>query len=163
MYVYSFLVMFNSYNQLFVKNKDIFRKELIVLFNNKKNLRCNIILEKNTVNSFTMGFILNYINTFKKELRKKKNSKTLLVKFVIKVLDNIYSNFNLIIKILGMSKNFYKWLNFFKLSSKLSINERKKHLYYIFQPSLNLGAKNEKKIKSIKKRLKKKYIYSNPM
>jgi len=152
------LVIKSSYNQIYIQNHE--DNELIILFNNDVKLRCSLILLNKTVRTFTGGFLLHYTNTFKKELRKKKHTKILLVKFIIKVLDNIYPNYNFVVKVTGLSKNFFKWLNFFKLNSKLSTNKQK-YLYYVFKPALKLDSKNQKKIKSIKRRLKKKYVYSS--
>jgi len=100
------LVIKSSYNQIYIQNHE--DNELIILFNNDVKLRCSLILLNKTVRTFTGGFLLHYTNTFKKELRKKKHTKILLVKFIIKVLDNIYPNYNFVVKVTGLSKNFFK-------------------------------------------------------
>jgi hypothetical protein len=162
--IYNFLVIYNNLNHLFLKKGQTdSNRILFLMFDYRKQLRCNFILENKLIKSFSTGFVLTYTNTFKKELKKKKHSKVLLLKFVIKLLENIYNNYKLIIKIKGFSKNFYKWLNFFKLNNKLNSSKYKDYVYYIFEPSFNLSGKQIKKIKSIKRRMKKKYIYSNPI
>lgn len=127
----------------------------ILLINNKKNQLFTSILKNNKLfKSLSTGYILNYLDITKKSLKRQTSSYLIQLKALIKIIDNFFNNDVFLINILGTKKNFFKWLNFLKIKSKSL-----KVLIYLYTPSIYQYPLKVKKIKSIKKRLKKKYIY----
>ena len=131
----------------------------VVIINNKRNqLIITLLKGLEILKSFSTGYIVNYLGLFKKNLRRKLSSFILQIKFLLGLIDKFYLRNFFIFNIIGTKKNFFKWLNFlkFKLVGL-------KVLVYVYSPSIFNNPIKIKKIKSIKKRLKKKYLYQDVM
>ena len=131
----------------------------VVIINNKRNqLIITLLKELEILKSFSTGYIVNYLGLFKKNLRRKLSSFILQIKFLLGLIDKFYLRNFFIFNIVGTKKNFFKWLNFLKFKL-IGL----KVLIYVYSPSIFNNPIKIKKIKSIKKRLKKKYLYQDVM
>lgn len=134
----------------------LFDKNQIVIINNKNTQIFTTLLKNNLIiKSFSTGFVLTFFKLFKKCLRRKLTSFVLQLKMLINMIDKFYIDDFFVFNIKGTKKNFFKWLNFLKFNIK-----NFKVLLYVYTPSVFYYPVKIKKIKSIKKRMKKKYLYS---
>lgn len=127
-----------------------------IIINNKKNqLFVSFLQNFNFFKSMSTGYTLHYLKIFKKTLRRKLSSFILQLKVILNIIEKNFNNNFFIFQIKGTKKNFFKWLNFLKIRV-----QNLKVLFYLYTPQLRYMNFGLKKIKSIKKRLKKKYIYN---
>ena len=131
----------------------------VVIINNKRNqLIITLLKSLEILKSFSTGYIVNYLGLAKKNLRRKLSSFILQIKFLLGIIDKFYLRNFFLFNIVGTKKNFFKWLNFLKFKL-LGL----KVLIYVYTPSIFNNPIKIKKVKSIKKRLKKKYLYQDVM
>lgn len=158
-YVYVYICI-NSYITNFnLSFNDFIADYKIIKFNIKNNqLFASLLKDTKLFKSFSTGYILNYLELFKKSLKKQTSSYIMLMKILLKIIEKFFLNDILLLNIVGTKKNFFKWLNFLKLKSN-----HLKILIYIYSPSIFNSPIKIKKIKSIKKRMKKKYLYNENM
>lgn len=158
-YIYIYMCI-NSYIASFgLLNNQLSLNYNNILINNKKNQLFISLLKNSTFfKSFSTGYVLIYLDILKKSLKKQTSSYVLLLKIVLKMIETFFIKDLFLFNIIGTKKNFFKWLNFLKLKTI-----HLKTLVYIYTPSIFQTPIKVKKIKSIKKRLKKKYLYSETM
>jgi len=159
LFLYNYICL-NSYVlnfSFFIKNKSIDYKSIIL--NNKKNqLFISFLKSTKFFKSFSTGYILTYLELLKKSLKRQNSSYILQLKVILKMIDTFFIKDVFLFNIIGTKKNFFKWLNFLKIKTQIL-----KVLVYIYTPSVFNTPIKIKKIKSIKKRLKKKYLYQESM
>lgn len=139
--------------KLLKKNDSNSFKTILQFKLTKKQLFSTIRYNTKLVKMYSNGMFLKQLNLTKKS--KKKDSKVSIVnlKKTIEILTKMKKT-NLIINIVG-SKNFLlKYINFLK--NNLKGNE----IVFVFTPVINYSLNRFKKIKSIKRKLKKKYSYA---
>ena len=158
-YVYIYMCI-HSYITYFglIENEKLFNYNTVIINNTKNQLFISILKNNNFFKSFSIGYILMYLDLIKKSLKKQTSSYILLLKIILKMIENFFIKDLFLFNIVGTKKNFFKWLNFLKLKT---VNL--KTLIYIYTPSIFQTPIKIKKIKSIKKRLKKKYLYNETM
>jgi len=153
MSIFSYITYFN-----FNENEKIIKYNTIVLNNKKNQLFISILKNNKFFKSFSTGYVLIYLDLLKKSLKKQTSSYILLLKIFLKMIENFFIKDLFLFNIIGTKKNFFKWLNFLKLKTT-----NLKILIYIYTPNIFQTPIKIKKVKSIKKRLKKKYLYSETM
>jgi len=158
-YVYIYISIY-SYITYFglTENEKLMNYNSIIINNKKNQLFISILKNHNFFKSFSTGYVLIYLDLLKKSLKKQTSSYILLLKLILKMIENFFIKDIFLFNIIGTKKNFFKWLNFLKLKT---VNL--KTLLYIYTPDIFQTPIKIKKIKSIKKRLKKKYLYSETM
>lgn len=129
----------------------------IVLFNNRGHqIFVSFFKKFKFLRSFSTGYVLTFLDVFKKNLRQKLSSFILQFKFVLGVIGQLFLKNFFIINIKGTKPNFYKWLNFLKFNL-----EDFNVLIYVYTPVISYGNNNIKSVRAIKRRLKKKYMYQD--
>jgi hypothetical protein len=118
----------------------------------KKQLFSTIFNKKKIALFVSNGLFLKKL-VLKKNQKKDSKVSILNLKRVVEFLQkkNVTS---LVINIMYSKNYLVKYLNFFKSSLKNT------HVLYFYSPKLNFSKKKFKKIKSIKRKLKKKYVFS---
>lgn len=129
--------------------------QTIILNNTKNQLFVSFFQEFKFFKSMSTGYTLHYLKIFKKNLRRKLSSFILQLKTILNIIEKNFNDSCFIFQIKGTKKNFFKWLNFLKIKA-----QNLKVLFYLYTPQLRYMNFGLKKVKSIKKRLKKKYIYT---
>lgn len=158
-YIYIYMCLNSYINTFNLLTNDYSTNYNIVLLNNKKNqLFASILKNGSFFKSFSTGYILTYLELIKKSLKRQSSSYILLLKTVLKMIENFFIKDLFLFNIIGTKKNFFKWLNFLKIKAN-----NLKVLIYLYTPSVFQTPIRIKKVKSIKKRLKKKYLYSENM
>lgn len=144
----------NFYIKTIIKNKknqvDVYTNSLILKI--KKKQLYSIYSQNNAVKTFfTNGIILNKLN-IKKKSQKKDNKISIIT--IKKTLEKIYLdlNKNLIVNINGTKNGIMRVVNVLRNNIK-NIN-----VLYIYTPRINFSRNKFKKIKSIKRKLKKRYV-----
>lgn len=134
----------------FKKNK---KKINIIIFNIFK-LKPNLIfIDKNNCKlNLTPGIILKKLNLKEKNLKKDLKIINYMIKLTFFNLDIFYKNYNFIINLIGLNKNYFKILKFFKKNSLTKNN------LYLINKNESINLKKYKKKKSIKKKFIKKNI-----
>lgn len=135
-----------------------FKLKLLIFNTLKKQIFVSFLNRLRFIRSISTGFALTFFENLKKQSKTKISSFLLQLKVILTIIQKCYFFDFLIVQIKGSKKNFFKWLNFMKTQLAL-----KKVLLYVYTPSLNLTRNNLKKIRSIKKNLKKKYIYTEKL
>ena len=125
----------------------------IILFNMFK-LKPNLIfIDKNKCKlNLTPGIILKKLNLKEKNLKKDLKIINYMIKLTFFNIDIFYKNYNFIINIIGLNKNYFRILKFFKKNSLTKNN------FYLINKNENINLKKFKKKKSIKKKFIKKHI-----
>ena len=125
---------------------------LLDLSQKKYNLK-STILKKNTVNTFSVGSVIKYFisNQGKYVRRSIKGSKILLNFLKTLLKEKFFKNCGrIVIKISGFDYNIITLKKNIKKLFEGNLN------YIVFSTKSGFSKKKEKKVKSIKKRLKKK-------
>jgi len=104
--------------------------------------------------TFSTGFFLKFFKIFKKELKKRVTSTVLHLRSFLAILSRHYGAYYLIAFLRGSKKKFFSVFNLGKYKI-----ENFNLLFYFFIPSISIAKTKTKRIRSIKKRLKKKYMY----
>jgi hypothetical protein len=131
----------------------------LVILNNKNNqLFISFFKNFKFIKCFSTGYILSFLKIFKKNLRRKVSSFILQLKMVLNIIEKCFIDNFFIFNIKGTKKNFFKWLNFLKI--KIS---NFKVIVYLYTPNIHQTPLKIKKVRAIKKRLKKKYLYQEGM
>ena len=135
------------------KNNSNNFKTILQLKLTKKQLFNTIRYNNKLILMHSNGMFLKQLNLTKKS--KKKDSKVSIVnlKKTMEIFEKMKKT-NLIINIVGSRVFLLKYVNFLK--NTLKNNE----VIFIFTPSINYSLNKFKKIQSIKRKLKKKYVYS---
>ena len=156
-YFFLYFVQFNHhFGSITTNNLD---KQLGLVFDNRRHqFYSNINVMGRLIKSFSNGFFLKLFEFFKKELKKKKSSTLLHLKSVLTVCKKNFFKHDYYVFIKGIKKKIYSLLNICKFKM---LNLKILFLFYL--PAVSISIKKYKKIKSIKKRLKKKYIYSEKL
>jgi len=128
--------------------------QIVVINNNRRQLFISFLKNMNLLRSFSTGYILRFMEIFKKELRTKMSSFILTIKTIFSIIEKFFIKSFFVFHVKGTKKNFFKWLNFFRI--KL---DKLRAVFYLYSPLLRIGNHGVKKIKSIKRKFKKKYIY----
>ena len=137
-------------NNKFINVKSYF---LIILNIKKKKPFINVIIKDKTLIAVSSGFILKKLNI--NEKKSKKNLKTLylILKIMINNLNKRLNKYNKIIfQIKGSKKKLLQIIMFLKKKIKFS------EIIFIYTPNFYQNSIKFKKIKSIKKRLRKKFL-----
>lgn len=139
--------------KIYLLNK---KKINIILFNIFK-LKPNLIfLSKNKCKlNLTTGIILKKLKLKEKSLKKDMRVINYMIKIFFFNLDFFYKNYNFIINIIGLNKNYFRIIKFFKKNTLLNKN------IFIMNLNKNINIKKYKKKKSIKKKFVKKNIKIN--
>lgn len=151
----SVMVKKSSFGLTFLETLNFTNRNQLILINNKnKQIFITIIRNAEFLISMSTGTCLKFLNLQKKELKRKVSSFILQIKLLINVINDCYTYDWLFVNIIGTKKNFFRWLNFLKYTLL-----KAKVLIYVYTPALFQAPIKVKKIKSIKRRLKKKYLY----
>ena len=75
-----------------------------------------------------------------------------MIKLIFFNLDLFYKNYKYIVNIIGLNKNYFRILKFFKKNTLLSNN------FFLINKNEKINLTKYKKKKSIKKKFTKKYI-----
>lgn len=129
---------------------------LIVLAMGRKQMRVSLTAKNRLIKCFTAGYVLRLSKDFSKGLKKRQESSILVIKFLISTIDTLFSKNKKVLVFKGGNVAFSRILLFIK--KKLF---KKKICTFYFSTNFNTGYENIKKIKAIKRRMKKKYIYNN--
>jgi hypothetical protein len=108
--------------------------------------------------TFSTGFFLKFFKIFKKELKKRLTSTILHLRSFLAILSRHYGAYYFLAFLRGSKKKFFSIFNLKKYKI-----ENFNLLFYFFVPSVSISKKKIKKIRSIKKRLKKKYMYQEKL
>lgn len=158
-YIYIYMCLHSYINTFNLLTNDYSTNYNTLLLNNKKNqLFVSILKNGLFFKAFSTGYILTYLELIKKSLKRQSSSYILLLKTILKMIENFFIKDLFLFNIVGTKKNFFKWLNFLKIKTN-----NLKVMIYIYTPSVFQTPIKIKKAKSIKKRLKKKYLYSENM
>lgn len=132
--------------------------QLILINNNTNQLYITLLRNNKYLISFSTGATLYFLQMFQKKLKKSIKSFVLQMKVLTSLLNNLYPKDWLIFNVFGTKKNFFKWLNFLKYSLN-----NPKILLYIYTPNMFQTPIKIKKIKSIKRKFKKEYVYNEKL
>jgi len=102
--------------------------------------------------NLTTGIILKKLKLKEKNLKKDLKIINYMIKLTFYNLDIFYKNYNFIINLIGLNKNYFRILKFFKKNSLTKNN------FYLINRNENLNLQKYKKKKSIKKKFLKKNI-----
>lgn len=138
---------FLDYNQNILKKINL---NTIILKIKKKQLYSNIVVNNMCKKLITNGMILKKINIFKKNQKKNNKISSINLKKISEYLHSGIKMKNICISIYGSKYNVLK------LSNTVRTIFKKFNITYIYSPQ-NKNTNEYKKIKSIKKKLKKKY------
>lgn len=142
------------YNNLLRKIKRNETKKINIIIYNIYKLKPNLIFlskEKCKLN-LTTGIILKKLNLKEKNLKKDLRIINYMIKLIFFNLDLFYKNYKYIINIIGLNKNYFRILKFFKKNTLLSKN------FFLINKNEKINLTKYKKKKSIKKKFTKKYI-----
>jgi hypothetical protein len=118
----------------------------------KKQLFCTIFNKNKTVFFISNGFFLKKL-ILKKSQKKDSKVSILNLKNIVEFVKK--KNIKNLVVNLNIAKSFStKYLHFFKS------NLKKINTLYLYSPKLSFSKKKFKKVKSIKRKLKKKYTLS---
>jgi hypothetical protein len=132
--------------------------KLILINNTKTQIFTSFFNVLYFIRSISTGYVLTFFQDLKKNIKRKLFSFVLQLKVVINVINKCFPDNNIIFQIKGTKKNFFKWLNFLRVKTRLF-----NVFFYIYTPKINLTRGDIKKIRSIKRRMKKKYIYKEDL
>jgi hypothetical protein len=80
-----------------------------LLLNNKKNqLFVSILKNGLFFKAFSTGYILTYLELIKKSLKRQSSSYILLLKTILKMIENFFIKDLFLFNIVGTKKNFFK-------------------------------------------------------
>ncbi len=143
-----------NYNSISFYNAN---DSLLLIFDAKgPQLRVSILSNNRLLKTITSGYVLRLNEKFSKGLKKRLDSSILTVKFVNIIVTKFLRKKSIIICFKGINAAFSRLLLFIRKNIS-SI----KHSVFYFIPSINFGYERVKKIKAIKRRMKKKYIYNS--
>ena len=139
--------------KLLKKNDSNNFKTILQLKLTKKQLFSSIRYNTKLIKMYSNGMFLKQLNLTKKS--KKKDNKVSIVnlKKTIEVFIKMKKT-NLVVNMVGSKTFLLKYIKFLK--NNLKNNE----IIFVFTPIINYSFNKFKKIKSIKRKLKKKYSYS---
>lgn len=145
-----------------VKRKPIklMKKGIIktIIFNNtKKQLFISILSGSRLIRSISTGYVLKNVKNLKKNFKNKVNAYVLSFKFLTEIIENIFKKNIFIVQIKGCKIYFPKLIRFINTKSLKS-----RFKLFVFTPSIKYNSLNVKKVSSIKRKMKKKYIYNSP-
>lgn len=145
----------NFKNYFLINKKYIFLKNyfLFILNIKKKKPFVNIIIKDKVLLAVSSGFILKKLNISEKKSKKSLKTLYLMLKIIINNLNKNFFNYKKIIcQIKGSKKRLFQIILFLK--KKIKFN----NIIFIYTPNFYQNSIKFKKIKSIKKRLRKKFI-----
>lgn len=152
-YLSTFQLKYIYFDIYKILKKNKMKKINIIIYNIYK-LKPNLIyLSKNKCKlNLTPGMILKKLNLKEKNLKKDLKIINYMIKLIFFNLDNFYKNYNFIINLIGLNKNYFRILKFFN-KNVLS----NKH-YFLINKNQKINLNKYKKKKSIKKKFLKKNI-----
>jgi hypothetical protein len=120
------------------------------MFKLKPNL---IFIDKNKCKlNLTTGIILKKLKLKEKNLKKDLKIINYMIKLTFYNLDLFYKNCHFIINLIGLNKNYFRIIKFFK-KNLLTANN-----FFIINNNKQINLKKHKKKKSIKKKFIKKNL-----
>lgn len=118
----------------------------------KKQLVCTVFKKKKIIFFISNGFFLKKLS-LKKSQKKDSKVSVLNLKNIVEFIKK--KNINSLVVNLVYAKSFsIRHLYFLKN------NLKKMNILYLYSPKINFSKNRFKKVKSIKRKLKKKYVYS---
>lgn len=154
--IYLKYINYYNFRNYFLINKrfnKIIYYYLFMLNIKKKKPFVNITLRNKTLLSVSTGFLLKKLNIEEKKSKKSLKTLYLLLKIVINNLNKNFKNYQRIIcNIKGSKKRLFQIIIFLK--KKINFN----NIIFIYTPNFYQNSIKFKKIKSIKRRLRKKFI-----
>lgn len=153
--IYSTKTKINYNNILTFKNlkKKKFKNKLIdlIIIMKKKQTYINICIDKKKIIHNTNGIILKKNGILEKSRKKEYKTSLLNLKISLNFLKNLNFKENLTINL----KKIKPFLN--KINKILKNEFSNKNVTYILTPEIPFNKKNFKKVKSIKRRLRKRF------
>lgn len=153
-----FITYINYYNyklNVLNNNKIIFLKNYFIFILNIKNKKpfINITIKDKTILAVSSGFILKKLNIDEKKSKKNYKTLCLILKIVMNDLKNQLKKYDkIILQIRGSRKKLFQIISYMKKKTNFA------NLILIYTPNFFQNSVKFKKIKSIKKRLRKKFI-----
>jgi hypothetical protein len=146
-------------NYFFYKNKKTsfnklgLKKYAIIVINSvKKKTFISFIKNNKSILNLTPGIITKKLEIKEKNIKKSFKILNLMVKTTINNIKKVYNPSNYIIQIKGTKNNLNQLLTLLRVRLDLS------KTFLIYTPIIGYNKLRFKKIRSIKKKLKKKFI-----
>lgn len=161
---------FNFYESYFLRikannttptKKSAFEDTMVINLSQKKHTLKSTVFRSTTINTFTVGSVMKYFKIAKgKYIRRSTKGFKVFLNFLKTVISRKYFNIKpkisyLVLNVRGVNHSIVSSRAVIKglLSSDSNVNT-----YAIINPTISFTKTKDKKVKSIKKRLKKKLI-----
>lgn len=143
-------------------NYNIYKDNTIICLSQKLfNPKGTIFIKKN-LNTFSVGSIIKYFQVKQsKYIRRSLKGTKIFLNFYKNILLKKYTQLNtraFLVKVNGFDYNLFFFKSFFKSFFKLQMPKSEKNMFLILNMKIPFTKKKDKRIKSIKKRLRKKII-----
>jgi hypothetical protein len=152
---YNIINLYANYYILKTHNlvKFNYKKFVIIIINIlKKKIFITLIKNNKLILNLSPGIITKKLEINNKNAKKNLKIINLMIKTIINNFKKLYKSEYYFIQIKGAKNNIYTILNLLKIRVNL------KKTYFIFSPFINYNNYKFKKIRSIKRKLRKKFI-----
>jgi hypothetical protein len=137
----------NNFNKLGLK-----KYAILVINTTKKKTFVSFIRKNKSILNLTPGIITKKLDIKEKNAKKSFKILNLMIKTTINNVKKIYNPINYVIQIKGTKSNLNQLLNLLRVRLDF------KKVFLIYTPIIGYNTLRFKKVRSIKKKLKKKFI-----
>lgn len=150
----------DKFNKKYLIKKNFFKKFLyhnVLTFNfTKKKIFATLTYRNKLVSYVTPGIFTKKLDIEIKKTKKNNKILNILCKSIAKTCLNNENSHKLIIQIKGTKINFYKIIEYIRITIKNYTDA-----YFIYTPVISNNNYKFKKIRSLKKNFRKKYLKIN--
>lgn len=150
----------NKFNKKYVIKKNFFKKFFyhnVLTFNfTKKKMFATLTYQDKLVSYVTPGIFTKKLDIDAKKTKKSNKILNILCKSIAKTCLNNENSHKLVVQIKGTKISFYKIIDYIKITIK-----RYTDAYFIYTPVISSNNKRFKKIRSLKKNFRKKFLKIN--
>jgi len=159
----SFLHVFyyiNKFNKKYLIKKNFFKKffyhNVLTFHFTKKKVYATLTYQDKLISYVTPGIFTKKLGIETKKTKKSGKIVNVLCKTIVKTCINNENSHKLVVQIKGTKISFYKIIDFIKLTIKKYTDA-----YFIYTPVISSNNKRFKKIRSLKKNFRKKFLKIN--
>jgi len=157
MYYYIQYKQNNNINNFtkFKNDKYLYSENSYITISQKKFNPKSTIVVKSCLNTFSVGSIIKYFKIKQgKYIRRSSKGLKIFLNFTKNVVEKKYNNGCVLFSVVGFNYNLMN----LKKQIKYFLNKSRTCVYFLFNIKISFTKTKNKKIKSIKKRLKKKIL-----
>jgi len=159
MFIYV-LYYVNKFNRKYTIKKNFFKKFFyhnVLTFNfTKKKAYATLTYQNRLISYVTPGIFTKKLGIEIKKTKKSNKVLNILCKSIVRTCLKNENSHKLVVQIKGTKISFYKIIDFIKLSIKKYTDA-----YFIYTPTISNNNFRFKKIRSLKKNFRKKYLKIN--